>query len=370
MNSSDSFGRLRIPSNGILWSEKYRPINLKEVVGQEHIVSILENLLQEEKLGTRILLFLGPSGSGKTCTAEAFINECRNRWPSPDIGIVRIDCSQERSSFYVRHRIRPFLRTAQPKILLLENIDSLTKEAQVSLASVLQSVPSQTIVIMTALAKLHVEKRLLSVAIPLHFCRLTKEQVKARLFYICEREGMQIDERQLDMIAMKCEGDLRAAINMIQSKAPPTICIHKPPPLEDYVKGLEVGKRPELQPIGRRVHIPQFSWSEVIELIAPKGRVFRVQLRPLKNDYVLIKIMLPKGKNISFSRKKVILSSPSGLSGSVKRTRKALKCSSLRFLDDTCYIELSKSKAYIRSMDELLLIMKNGTRTSQSINKI
>ncbi|MEM2126748.1 MAG: AAA family ATPase [Candidatus Bathyarchaeia archaeon] len=355
-----------MPSPSSLWSERYRPATLKEVVGQEHVVSTLKNILQGEEFPTRILLFLGPSGSGKTSIAEALVNECISRWPSSIVR--RIDGSDDRSSSDVHFRIRPVLRMVKPKILLIENVDSLTEVAQVSLSSALQSMSPQTLVIMTASVESHINQHLLSVAIPFQLLRLTKEQVKERLSHICIREELQIDEDKLNSIAERCEGDLRAAINALQGEISRATKTHTPqtiiPPLESYIR-LEVGR-----PYIGRGSQTRINWSEVIELAAPTGKALRVRIRPARKGHVHIQVLLPGKRILSFFRDEAILLCHGATIGWVRRGKKELRCGSLRLRGDNCYLELSESEPYVRSKDTLMLTLKDGSRIAQQISEI
>ncbi|MEM5814586.1 MAG: AAA family ATPase, partial [Candidatus Aenigmatarchaeota archaeon] len=89
-----------------LWTEKYRPRNLSEIVGQPLIVSRLQAFLVK---GLPHMLFAGPPGCGKTTAALALAHELYgNSWHA---NFLELNASDERGIDVVRHKIKDFART-------------------------------------------------------------------------------------------------------------------------------------------------------------------------------------------------------------------------------------------------------------------
>lgn len=118
-----------------MWADTYRPVHLAEVKGQENVISLLR-LALEKKETTHLLLY-GPPGTGKTSTAHAL---CQDLYPDPlcrSRMVLDLDASIETSVSVVKQKIKDFCKRSSPsaqfKIVLLDEADSLPLEAQNSL---------------------------------------------------------------------------------------------------------------------------------------------------------------------------------------------------------------------------------------------
>jgi replication factor C small subunit len=117
-----------------VWTEKYRPKTLDEVIGQEQIVRRLKSYVKSGNLPH--LLFSGPPGVGKTACAVALAREMfGDTWQN---NFIELNASDERGIDVVRTNIKNFARTAplgeaRFKIIFLDEADALTSDAQSAL---------------------------------------------------------------------------------------------------------------------------------------------------------------------------------------------------------------------------------------------
>ncbi|HWR64065.1 MAG TPA: AAA family ATPase, partial [Candidatus Thermoplasmatota archaeon] len=117
-----------------IWTEKYRPKTLSELVGQDNITERLKACVATKNVPH--LIFAGPPGTGKTTAALALAHEVfgDQHWSQ---NFNELNASDERGIGIIRGKIKDFARTAPIgaafKIIFLDEADSLTQEAQAAL---------------------------------------------------------------------------------------------------------------------------------------------------------------------------------------------------------------------------------------------
>ncbi|MFX0123657.1 MAG: replication factor C small subunit [Candidatus Hodarchaeota archaeon] len=204
-----------------LWTEKYRPKTLDEIINQEGIVKRLKAFV--EKKNTPNLLLAGPAGVGKTTAILAFANDL---YGSENVyaNFLELNASDERGIDVVRERIKGFARTSSfgdiPfKMILLDEADALTTPAQTALRRTMERFARTSRFALVVNYSSKIIEPIQSRCALFRLSPLTKEDVKKKVDQICENEGLGITEEGLKTIWGEIKGDLRKVINILQATA-------------------------------------------------------------------------------------------------------------------------------------------------------
>ena len=125
--------------------EKYRPTKLTDIVGQDTIVNSLTRIFDGGSFPH--LLFYGGSGSGKTSTIMAVLNDYFGK--KKKLMVMRLDASDDRGINSVREEIKGFAEkrnyfTKGIKVIILDEADSMTFDAQFALRRIIEKYSSST----------------------------------------------------------------------------------------------------------------------------------------------------------------------------------------------------------------------------------
>lgn len=202
-----------------IWTEKYRPQNLKDIAGQRNIVEKLSAFVEKKSLPH--CLFAGPAGIGKTTAALALANEFfKNQWHS---NFLELNSSDERGIDTIRIKVKDFARTVPMgsnfKIVYLDEADSLTKDAQHALRRTMETYANTCRFILACNYSGKIIPPIQSRCAVFRFSALKKDDIVASLKEIAEKEKLSVDEAAYDAIFATSEGDMRKAINILQMAA-------------------------------------------------------------------------------------------------------------------------------------------------------
>lgn len=202
-----------------IWTEKYRPRKLRDIAGQDHIVRRLESFLKSKSLPH--CLFAGPAGVGKTscalCIASEFFG---NEWKA---NFLELNASDERGIDTIRVKVKDFARTmpigGSFKIIYLDEADSLTKDAQHALRRTMESYASICRFILACNYSSKIIAPIQSRTAVFRFRPLGKKEMTACLKGIAKEEKLKVDEPAYEALLHVSEGDMRKAINILQTAA-------------------------------------------------------------------------------------------------------------------------------------------------------
>jgi len=203
-----------------IWTEKYRPKNLNEVVGQKHVTERLKAYVASGNMPH--LLFTGPAGTGKTTCSLAMAKEMfGEEWRG---NFIELNASDERGIDVVRGKIKEFARTAplgtaEFKIIFMDEADALTSDAQAALRRTMEKYSKICRFVLSCNYSSKIIDPIQSRCAVFRFSPLTVGDVSEYLGMIIKKENITIEEDALDGLIHVARGDLRRAVNSLQVAA-------------------------------------------------------------------------------------------------------------------------------------------------------
>ena len=211
--------------NNTPWIEKYRPKKLSEIVSQEESICILNNTLKTGELPH--LLLYGPPGTGKTSSILALCNELYGPIRVNE-RVIELNASDDRGINVVRGKIINFAKiaigTKDPKylcpdykIIILDEADAMTKEAQAALRKVMEENSNITRFCIICNYINQIIEPINSRCVKIRFKPIDKKNLINKLEWISSHENIKINTGALDCIGDISNGDLRKSILMLQN---------------------------------------------------------------------------------------------------------------------------------------------------------
>jgi replication factor C subunit 2/4 len=203
------------------WIEKYRPMNLKDVVYQDNIIKTLQGFKKNNNMPH--LLFYGPSGCGKTSTILALARELFTDKYMKD-RIIELNASDERGIKTVREKIKRYAQNSintsldvPPwKIIILDEADNMTSESQFALRKIMEDYSKVTRFCIICNYYNKIIEPIISRCSSLRFKPIPYDNVKKQLQDICDKEKIKYDDESINKIIELSRGDLRKSIGYIQ----------------------------------------------------------------------------------------------------------------------------------------------------------
>jgi len=203
-----------------LWSEKYRPTSLDLMVGNDEARDKVVQWLRKWRRGARAALLVGPPGTGKTTCVHLAAKKL-------GIQLVELNASDTRTKDRLSKRIGEVIFSGSlfdsRTLVFLDEVDGLAGRADYGAIDFIRDAvrKSENPVVMAANDPESDEvKKLSSVTIKIEFQKPAPEIVEAHLAKIARDEGLSLEEGELTPIVKAANGDLRSAINFLQSGAP------------------------------------------------------------------------------------------------------------------------------------------------------
>jgi len=203
-----------------VWSEKYRPGKLAEIINQKHIVERAKAFVKERNVPN--MLFAGPPGSGKTTVALAIAREIYGKeWR---LNVQEKNASDERGIDVIRGAVKDFARTKSIgevpyKIIILDEADALTQEAQQALRRTMETYTNVSRFILIANYSSKIIEPIQSRTAVFRFKSLTDVDIKSYIERIVAGERLKVSNDAYDAVITLSEGDLRKVANLLQAAA-------------------------------------------------------------------------------------------------------------------------------------------------------
>ena len=197
-------------SENSLLVEKYRPSTLENYVGNENIKKSIAKYLDQNDIQN--LIFYGPAGTGKTTLAKIIVKNL-------DCDHLYINASDERGIETIRDKVQGFAMVAsfKPlKVVILDEADFLTIQAQASLRNIIETFSRTTRFIMTCNFVERIIDPLQSRCHVLKIVPPTKKDVARHLAWVLDQEKIRYEMQDLVPLINQYYPDLRKCINTIQ----------------------------------------------------------------------------------------------------------------------------------------------------------
>ncbi|TSC70421.1 MAG: DNA polymerase III, subunit gamma and tau [Parcubacteria group bacterium Gr01-1014_46] len=198
---------------GVLY-RKYRPKKFSEVIGQDHVVKVLE---AEAKSGeiSHAYLFAGTRGTGKTSVARIFadaIGTSKN-------DIYEIDAASNTSVDDIRSLNEsvftlPF--ESKYKVYILDEVHMLSKSASNALLKTLEEPPSHVVFILATTETHKIPETVLSRCEVYTFKKPSQEVLKKVVINVAKKEGSTIDDASAELVALLGDGSFRDTQGILQ----------------------------------------------------------------------------------------------------------------------------------------------------------
>ncbi len=206
-----------------IWVEKYRPTNLNDVTGNIDIIDRLKNIMDNScDIPFPNLILCGSSGLGKTSSMYAMAKTMlkgQYRKASLSIDTYEAGIDTVRNNIKVFCQQKADLPLGVYKLILIDEADSMTTAAQQALRTIMEDYSNNVRFIFTINTLSGIIDSLQSRCVIYYYHGLTYDDISERLKYISQKENIRCDDSAYELIALSSQGDLRTAINYLESVA-------------------------------------------------------------------------------------------------------------------------------------------------------
>lgn len=199
---------------------KYRSQSFAEVIGQDHIVTALNNSLSGGHV-SHAYLFTGPRGVGKTSVARILAHRLNNfDYPSdiPYLDIIEIDAASNRRIDEVRdlrEKARMLPVKAKYKVYIIDEVHMLTREAFNALLKTLEEPPAHVVFILATTEAHKLPETIISRTQRFVFRPIPDSKVAQHLSSIAKKEKIDIDNDAIELIAGHGAGSFRDSLSLL-----------------------------------------------------------------------------------------------------------------------------------------------------------
>jgi len=200
------------------WIEKYRPSNLIEIQGQTKVIETLKSMIDNGNLPN--LIFHGQAGTGKTSMIQVLAKYIYQDYY--DKMVIELNASDDRGINVVRDEIKDFVEKKNLfktglKLVILDEVDSMTIEAQYALRYIMDKFSKSTRFCLICNYYHKIIEPIKSRSCVFRFLPLSFDETNKIIIKICQEENIKITSKVIKIIYKLSNGDVRRAINLLQS---------------------------------------------------------------------------------------------------------------------------------------------------------
>ncbi|MEM0231022.1 MAG: replication factor C small subunit [Candidatus Woesearchaeota archaeon] len=203
-----------------IWTEKYRPEDFSDIIGQDEVVRRVKAFVKSGNMPH--LMFAGPAGTGKTSLAIVIAKKLFSEsWRE---NFLELNASDERGIDVIRENVKNFARTktigdAPFKIIYLDESDALTREAQQALRRTMENYTRTCRFILSCNYSSKIIEPIQSRCAVFRFQRLSKEDIFKIIERIAKSENLVVEKDAMEALYSASQGDCRKLENIMQSCA-------------------------------------------------------------------------------------------------------------------------------------------------------
>lgn len=215
-------------------ARKWRPRNFQEMVGQEHVLRMLTNALDNQRLH-HAYLFTGTRGVGKTTLARILAkclnceqgisgtpcgqcNACRSIDAGRFLDLIEVDAASRTKVEDTRElldNVQYAPSQGRYKIYLIDEVHMLSGHSFNALLKTLEEPPAHVKFLLATTDPKRLPITILSRCLQFNLKRVSPEQITQQLHHICQTENIDHETAALDLLAQAADGSMRDALSLL-----------------------------------------------------------------------------------------------------------------------------------------------------------
>ena len=217
-------------------ARKYRPNSFDEVIGQDHVVQVIKNSIEQERVH-QAFLFSGTRGIGKTSIARLLAkslncmssdspttqpcNKCESSkaiQEGKSIDFLEIDAASRTGVEHMREllsSVHTSPSVSRFKIFLIDEVHMLSKGSFNALLKTLEEPPSHVIFLMATTDPERIPKTVISRCLQLNLKTVSRDELHNHFKQICKKEEIESDNESISLVAKAAEGSVRDGLTLL-----------------------------------------------------------------------------------------------------------------------------------------------------------